>query len=145
VRNAEELRQLGADLRGVAVGGLFAADDQIDVARDAHALRKRVRSRQHVGPAEAAVREHDAAVGAHHERLADHRLRLRRPHGERGHRRAVLLLEPQRGFERVEVEGVHLRLHAVPFEHAGLLVDFDLRRAGHLLDADQNIHNNPLG
>ena len=100
MRNSEKFRKFGSDLRRVAVGGLFPAEDQIASARGGDALRQRVGGRQHVGSSEPAVRKNDPVVHAHHKGFADHGLRLRRTHGHYRDLRSDALFEAQCRFQR---------------------------------------------
>ena len=103
VGDAEKFGQFGADLRSVAVGGLAAADHHVELADRPDSLRQRVTGREHIRPPEPPVREEHRMVHPHHERLTQHRLGLRRPHGQCRDFGAQRMLEPQRGLQRVKI------------------------------------------
>lgn len=96
--DAQMLGDGRANLSGIAVGGLLAAEDEIKVANALDGLRKGVAGGEHVRAAQTAVREHIALVRAHHIGFLHHGLRLRRAHGADRHGAAVLSLEAQERF-----------------------------------------------
>jgi hypothetical protein len=58
MRDSEELRELRPDLRCVAVGGLLAADYEVEAADGPDPLGERPTGRQDVGSRETAIGEH---------------------------------------------------------------------------------------
>ena len=88
----------------------------------------------------SAVAEEHGLVAAHGQRLFQHGLCLRRTHGHRHHRCAVLLLELQRRFDSVCVERVHDALHALAVEIAGLGVELDVCRIRNLFYEYKYLH-----
>ena len=137
---SEEFRQLRPHLRGVPVSGLAPADDEVERTGRPQRLTDRVTGGEHVGSGKLPVGNQYRVVDAHHVSLAQNLLRLRRPHGERGHFGSELFLEPERRLQRVEVVRVEFRLNAVTFQRAGNRIDLHLRGSRHLLDADCNLH-----
>ena len=97
-------------------------------------LSQRAGGGEHVRAGKAPVGEHDAAVAAHVDCFLDDRGGLRRTHGDDGDGGTGGVLELQRLFEREEIVRVKLCGNAVTLERTGDGIDFDLRRAGNLLD-----------
>ena len=140
LRQAELLGDLRADLGGVAVDRLAAAEHEVGGAELLDRAGERVARGQRVGAGERPVGEQDDLVGAAVQRLAQHLGRGRRAHGEHGHAAAVAVLEAQRLFEGVQVFGVEDRRQRRPVD--GAVVFHGL--AGHvggvrdLLDQDDD-------
>ena len=106
LRKAELLGHLRTHLRRVAVDGLTACENHVggDLLQRA---RKGVGGGQRVRAGELAARKQVAAVGPAEHRVADDvggALRTHRKDMNRGTRHTVL--EPQGGFERIEVLGI---------------------------------------
>ena len=103
----ELFRHDHADLREPLIVGLQAGEHEIEPlvfhrAGQRRARHERVRARQPI------VLDVDGAVGAARERFADYLRDARRPRRAHHHFAAVLLLQPQRLFERIRVRLVHL-------------------------------------
>ena len=107
VRQAEPLGEDHAGLREALVVGLQAGEDQVELLV-LHRRRERVGDHERVGAGERVVFDVDRAVGAAGERFAEHLRDARGPGRADDHFPAVLLLQPQRLFERVRVGLVHL-------------------------------------
>ena len=144
MRYSEELRQLGADLRSIAVRGLLAAQDQVIGADFTDSLRNRIGSRQHVRTAEPAVGKQDSIIHTHHKSFPQNLFRLRRTHRQCRHPAAVFLFQAHCALDCEQIERIHLRRNAVALQNSRLFVDLHLRRPRHLLDADNNIHISPF-
>ena len=72
----------------------------------------------------------DGAIGAARERFADDLRHARRPGGTDDHLAAVLLLQPQRLFERVGVRLVHLEAGVLLADPGLVVVEARLPVAG---------------
>ena len=142
VRDAQIFGNRRADLRGIAVGSLLAAEDQVKIAHGLNGLGERVAGGQHVCAAQTAIGKDIALVRAHHIRLAHDGLRLRRAHRAHNHLAANRLAQTERSFQRVQIVRVHFALDAVALEYAGLFIHLHLVGGRHLLDAYEDIHDN---
>ena len=89
LRDAELLGRLRPDLGGVAVDGLPAAQDEVDLAELLDGALQGVRGGQGIRAGELAVGQQDHLVGAAEERLAQDVGGLGRAHGDDGDRPAV--------------------------------------------------------
>jgi hypothetical protein len=140
LRQVELLGRLGADLGGVAIDGLPAAQDQVGPAQLAHGLGQRVAGGQRVGPGERLVGQQHDLVGAAEQRLAQHLHGSRRAHRQHGHPPAVAFLQAQRLFEGVQVFGVEDGRQRRPVDRPVLLHGLagHVGRVGNLLDQDDD-------
>ena len=101
---------------------------------------------ERIGARQPIVFDVDGAVGAARQRLADHLRDARRPGRADDHFAAVLLLQPQRLFERVGVGLVHLEAGVLIANPGLVVVETRLPLAGgHLLDADGYLHGRYSG
>ena len=101
------LCHLGTHLGGVAVNGLTASDDDVDIANLLDGGGEGIRSGEGVGACEEAVGEQPARVGSTEEALADDLTGARRAHGEHADGAAwMLLFEAQGLFKGIQVFGV---------------------------------------
>ena len=140
---AEERRHLGRHLPRLRVDRLAAAEDEVG-ALLLDGERQRPRRADRVGDGEDLVVQVDRAVGAHGEGHPQRVLRLRRPH-RHGHDLAtVLVAEPDRLGDRVDVELVQLERHSLAHEPLRLRVEPDVLRAWNLLDEDDDLHAGSL-
>ena len=81
---------LGTYLCGIAINCLASRDNQV-IFQIADGACQRLGSRPCIRTAEYAVRNKDSFVRAHCHSLAEHFLRLRKPHGNYGYFCAVLV------------------------------------------------------
>ena len=100
LQEVEPLGDAGADLRGVAVDGLLAGEDDVGRAEDfadlADRLRQRIAGGERVGAGEEAVGQQHGAIGADGQRLAQRIVGHGRTHGQNGDFAADLVAQPQR-------------------------------------------------
>ena len=140
----QALGDAGADLRGVAVDGLLAAEHDVDLAEGVADLLQRRRERegrgQRVGAGEEAVGEQNGAVGADGHGLSQGIAGHGRAHGEHGDLAAHLVAPAQGLFQREQVIGVDDGRHALPHDRVGHRMDADLRRIWDLFDANDKMH-----
>src|SRR5699024_9208608 len=102
------LGDLGADLGGIAVNGLAAAENDI-VGADADLVdggSQDLAGGEGVGTAELAAGHQHAAVSAASDQLAQHALGRGRAHGDDDDLAAGLLFQLQGGLDGVQVIGV---------------------------------------
>ena len=133
-------RDGGADLGGVAVGSLAAADDQVRTAQQPDALGEGIGGCQHIRPGEFAVGEDHSIVRAHHVGVPDHGLRLLGAHGQHGHGAAQLLPDTQSALQGKQVKGIGAGGSSHPLEISGLLVDLHLGAEGDLFHTHDDLH-----
>ena len=143
VGQAQIFRHLRAHLGGVAVGGLLAAEDQVEFSALADALGDGVGRSQDVGTGKFPVRQHGTLFGTHAHRFLNDGLSLGRAHGQGFHTAAEPLGQFQSGFDGVQVIGVDLAGNTASFQHAGDRIHFHIVGTGHLLDTDKDFHNIP--
>ena len=139
LRQVEVLGNRGTHLGGVAVDGLTAGDDEVDI-HGAQGAGEGAAGGQRIGTAELAVGEQDGAVDTHGEGLAEDGLGLGKTHGDDGDVGTVFVLQLQGVFKAALVVGVHNRGNALADERTGLRVDFHLGGVRHLLYANYNVH-----
>ena len=133
------LGNLGTHLGGVAVDGLAAGDNEVEVHR-AQGAGDGVGGGEGIGAAELAVGEQDGAVHTHGEGLAEDGLGLGQAHGDDGHLGIVFIFELQSKLQTPLVVGVHDAGQACAVERAGHGVDLGLGRVGHLLYTNNDFH-----
>ena len=139
LRQVEVLGDLGTHLGGVAVDGLTAGDDEVEV-HGAEGTGDGAGGGEGIGAAELTVGEQDGAVDAHGEGLAEDGLGLGQTHGDDGDVGTVFVLQLQGVLEAALVVGVHNRGHSLADERTGLRVDFHLGGVRHLLYANYYVH-----
>ena len=139
LRQVEVLGDLGTHLGGVAVDGLAAGDDEVEV-HGAEGTGDGAGGGEGIGAAELTVGEQDGAVDAHGEGLAEDGLGLGQTHGDDGDVGTVLVLQLQGVLEAALVVGIHDRGYSLADERTGLRVDFHLGGVRHLLYANYDIH-----
>ena len=122
LRQAKESRSRGAGLRGVAVNGVLAEQQQVIVAYLLRRLCKRVRGRKSVSAAERAVRQQVRLIAAECERLFQHVLSLGRTHGDRSDSTAKFFLQLQCALYGICVKGVEDALYTLALEVTGNLL-----------------------
>ena len=127
-------------LGGIAVGGLFAADDQIKLAALADTLGQGVGRGQHVRTGKFPVCQHGAGPDTHADRFLDDGFGLGRPHGNGLHAAAEPLCQRQGSFDAVQVIGVDFAGNTASLQNTGDRIHFHVVGAGHLLDTYQNFH-----
>ena len=107
MRHAELLGEHDADLAEALVVGLQPGQHEVELLV-ADRRGQRLGHRDRIGRRQRVGLDVDGAIGAARQRLADHLRRARRPGRADDDLAAVLLLEPQRLFERVGVGLVEL-------------------------------------
>ena len=107
MREVEFFGHLGAYLSGVAVDGLAAAEDDVDLAQLAYGLREGIGGGQGVGACKAGVAEDEAVVGATGAGVFDNLGGTLRAHGDDGDMAAGhAVFDLQGHLECLEVFGV---------------------------------------
>jgi hypothetical protein len=141
VRPAEPLGEDHADLREALIVGLQPGEDEVELLV-LHRRRQRIARHERIGARQAIVLDVNGAIGAAGQRLANDLGHARGTGRADDHFTLVLLLQPQRLFERVGVGLVHLEA-GVLLANPGLVVgQAGLPVAcGYLLDADSNLHS----
>ena len=139
--DVEFFGELGADLGGVAVDGLAAAEDEIVLGDFAYGLGEDVGSGEGVGGGGAAVIEKDGAIGAAAEGFAEDFAGGEGSHGDDGDGAAEAFADLEGGFEGVEVFGVEDGGQGGPIDRA---VGFhgvagDVGSVGNLLHTDNRV------
>ena len=139
------LRDLGADLGGVAVDGLLAAEDDVKLAFQLlhllDGLADDVAGGQGVGTTKGPVADQIRLVGRDSQGLLQHGLRLLGTHGEHHDLGGgVGILDPGRGFQGIAVKRIQDGGDACADQGIGDRVDLDFRRIRHLLDAYKHVH-----
>ncbi len=136
--------QFRADLGGVSVNGLLAAQDQAHVPQRPDRAGQRVGGGPGVRAGEGPVSQQDSLVAAPRDALAHGGLCLERPHGQGGHAPLrKLLLQCDGRLDRVGVQRVQDAGHALADEGAALGVNAHLGGVRDVLDADDDVHGNP--
>ena len=136
LRHAELLGQLRADLGGVAVDGLPAAEDDVRVEL-ADRAGQDVAGGQRVAGGRPAVGDQDGPVGPADRATPQHVAGRRQAHRDDGHRAAEAVADLQRHLQGVEVLGVEDRRQGGPVDRAVVLHGLagDPLGVRHLLDA----------
>ena len=109
----ELLRHLGADLRGIAVDGLTAAEDDVVLveADGIHGGGEDLGGGVRIGAAELTGRNEIAFVRAHGDQLAQHTLCRRGAHGDDEDLAAGGVLDLEGGLDGVHIIGVGSGYH----------------------------------
>ncbi len=137
-----------ADLCRVAIDRLLAAEHHVDRvfgADRADRRSDRIRGGQRVRAGKHAIGDQDGVVGAIRHAFAQRIGRHLGAHADHGDTRAELIADPQRLFERNEVERIDDGGHALPHDRVGDRMHPDLTRIGYLLDTDDNMHRPTSG
>ena len=139
------LGQLGTHLGGVAVDGLLAAENGVELALQLlhllHGVVQNVAGGQGVGAAEGPAGHQVRLVGGNGQALLQSGGGLRGSHGQHHDLGVgVLVLDPGGSLQGIAVEGVDNAGNAVTDEGVLHRVDLDLCGVRHLLDTDENVH-----
>src|ERR1035437_5696749 len=147
LRDAELFGRLRADLGGITVDGLAAAQDQVELTELADGALEDVGGGEGVRAGELAVRQQDDLVGSAEEAVAQNVGGLGRSHRDHGDRAAGPLLDVESHLEGVEVLGIEDRrqgatIHGAVFGHhlAGEVV-----RIGDLFHQDHAMNRSRVG
>ena len=100
-------RKLSADMPGLGVDSLTAAEDHILPRKSLQRGGERFRGSDGIGAGEYPVTYQHGLVRAHSQRAAQHRLREHRGHTQHGDISPVSVLELQGCFKSVCVRGVY--------------------------------------
>ena len=133
---------LGADLGGVTVDGLTAAENDI-LGADADLVdgsSQDLGSCKGIGAAELAAGNQDAAVSAAGHQLTQHALGRRRAHGNDDDFAAGLIFQLQGSLNSVEVIGVGDGGHSGTVHRAVSLDSYLALRIGNLFDTNDCFH-----
>ena len=130
----------GADLGGISVNGLLAAQDQIRNTDSFHGLDKGVGSGPGIGAGKGPVGNKNSGIGTAGNGLPQYLFRLGWPHGQGCHPAALFLLDPDRLFQGMPVKRVHDRGHTFPGHGIGVRIKPDVFGVRHLLYTDDDFH-----
>ena len=103
LRELEFFRNLRPDLGGVAVDGLAAAEDQIDLADLLRAAGERIACRKGIGSGERAVGHQNRFIRTAVKRLPENLGGSRHSHRGNHHADAVTVFELQGQFQRIQI------------------------------------------
>ena len=140
------LSDLGTNLSGIAVDGLLAEHQHIEL--DAFhlldlldALGEDVTGSQGVGAAAGAVGDQESLVAAHGQALAQSLDGLSRTHGQDIDLGVlVLILDAGSGFQCVSIERADDGGNTFTHQGVGHGIDFDDGRVRHLFNANKYVH-----
>ena len=135
---------LRAHLRRVAIDGLLAAEDQINVTQFANSAGERSGGCPGIGAGEGSITQQNGVVHAARERLPQRFISLRRSHGQDGYPSTKRILDFQCRFDSKKIEGIDDGLHTLPDQRVRVRVNADVLGVGHLLDTDGNVHGSSL-
>ena len=130
-----------ADLRGVAVRGLPAANDKIRSAQHGDALRECIRSRENVRSGKLAVGQDDRVVRSHRVGVAHHFLRLRRAHGQHSDRAAQFFAKLKRRLQCKQIIRIGAGIARKALHRAGFRINIDLCARRDLFHANNNFQS----
>src|SRR5450759_1273044 len=147
LRDAELLGRLRADLGGVAVDGLAAAQDEVELTELLDSALEDVGGGEGVRTGELAVRQQDDFVGSAEEAVAQDVGGLGRSHRDHGDRAAGPVLDLERHLKGVEVLGIEDRgqgatVHGAVFGHH---LAREVVRIGDLFDQDHAMNRSRVG
>ena len=139
--NAQFFGALGADLGGIAVDGLPAAEDEIVSPDGPHGLTEDIAGGQGIAGGGAAISQEDRPVSAAKQTVAEHIGRLGGAHADHSDRSAVLAADFEGRFQGMEVFGVKNRRQRAAIDRSVLLhgLGRNIGRIRHLLDTNDTI------
>ncbi|MPN01426.1 hypothetical protein SDC9_148635 [bioreactor metagenome] len=144
--DAKMLRDFGANLSGIAVDRLLAAEDNVeffsaDFFKVTDGRSQGVAGGEGIGAAESPVADQIRRIGADGERFFEHRHCLRQTHGNNRYLTAFFILEPQCGLKGECVKRIEDARDTAAHERVGHRINFDLSGVGNLFYTYQNVHN----
>ena len=142
LREVEFFGDLGANLGGIAIDSLAAADDQIILADLGNSSAQSVRSGEGIRPCESSIGEDDTSVGAAIHTFTNDFSGTSRTHREESHLRAGILFFKFQGlFEGIEILGVEDGGESGTVDSTILLHSIltDIASVGHLFGQNDDI------
>ena len=142
MRDRQMFRNQRADLRGIAVDGRTAAEDDVVLVEADGILGggEDLGGGVSIGTAELTGGNEIAVISAHGHQLAQHTFCRRGTHGDDGDLAAQLILELESGLNGVHIIGVDDGLHGSAVQGT-IGIDGNLTGGiGDLLNANKNLH-----